>query len=596
MTTLLDTVTDRSGHLTPELWARAGRALVAKALAEFAHERLLRPEPLGGDRYVVGSDDGTTEWHFAARRLPLDHWAIDPSTVAALRADRPVPLDALELVLGLRRTLGLSDEVLPVYLEEVGSTLAARAFTLARGGPSAAELVDAGFQTVETSMTAGHPCFVANNGRLGFSADEYRVHAPEAAVPVRLVWLAVRTDRSTFSCSTGLTEDDHLAAEFDGATLDRFARRLRALGLDPAAYRLLPVHPWQWANRIAVTFAAELACRDLVHLGPGGDEYLAQQSIRTFFDVTRPDRSYVKTALSVLNMGFLRGLSGEYMAATPAINDWVHDLVTGDPVLARTGVSVLREHAAVGYRSRYYEPATAPGSPYRKMLAALWRESPVPALQPGQQLVTMAALLHLDDAGTPFLGALVERSGLEPAEWLRRYLDAYLVPLLHCFYAHDLVFMPHGENVILVLEGGAPVRAILKDIGEEVVLMNDSTPLPAAAERIRVADVPEHLRLLSIQTDVLDCFLRHLAALADEHGLIDADAFWAVVSGCVADYQAAVPELADRFARYDLFAPSFALSCLNRLQLRNNREMVDLADPAGSLQLHGELDNPLRRP
>ena len=34
-----------------------------------------------------------------------------------------------------------------------------------------------------------------------------------------------------------------------------------------------------------------------------------------------------------------------------------------------------------------------------------------------------------------------------------RYLDAYLAPLLHCFYAHDLAFMPHGENVILVLRG-----------------------------------------------------------------------------------------------------------------------------------------------
>ncbi|MEV1066853.1 hypothetical protein [Streptomyces sp. NPDC050263] len=37
----------------------------------------------------------------------------------------------------------------------------------------------------------------------------------------------------------------------------------------------------------------------------------------------------------------------------------------------------------------------------------------------------------------------------------------------------------------------------------------------------------------------------------------------------------------------------FALSCLNRLQLRDNEQMVDLADPSGALQLIGTLKNPV---
>ena len=54
-----------------------------------------------------------------------------------------------------------------------------------------------------------------------------------------------------------------------------------------------------------------------------------------------------------------------------------------------------------------------------------------------------------------------------------------------------------------------------------------------------------------------------------------------------------MPELADKFKQYDMFADEFALSCLNRLQLRNNKQMVDLADPAGALQLIGTLKNPI---
>ncbi|SDO40000.1 Siderophore synthetase component [Klenkia soli] len=577
-------------HLTPEAWADAGRHLVTKALSEFAHERLLDPEELGEGRYRVRSDDGGTAYCFTARRLALDHWLVDPGSVVRLVGGSGRPLDAVQFVLDLRHALGLSDDVLPVYLEEITSTLASRAFKATRGLPTSAELVDAGFQAVESSMTEGHPCFVANNGRLGFSAEEYRRFAPEAAAPFRLVWVAARRDRSLLVCSAGLTEDELLAGELDPATRERFAAALRDLDLDPADHRYLPVHPWQWENRVAVTFAAELATRQLVHLGEGDDEMLAQQSIRTAFNTTRPDRHYVKTSLSVLNMGFLRGLSTEYMAVTPAINDWVHDLVAGDPVLAGCGFSILRERAAGGFRSDWVQQATAPGSPYRKMLAALWRESPVPALGPGQQLATMASLLHVDADGRPFVSALVARSGLPARAWLRRYLDVYLVPVVHCLTAHSLAFMPHGENVVLVLEDGVPVRAVMKDIGEEVALLNSSRELPADVERIRVQVPAEHVPL-SVQTDVFDCFFRFLAALLDDDGVLPQDEFWAEVAACLRAHEAATPELDD--VRVDLFAPTFPLSALNRLQLRDNRQMVDLADPSGALQLVGDLVNPI---
>jgi len=52
-----------------------------------------------------------------------------------------------------------------------------------------------------------------------------------------------------------------------------------------------------------------------------------------------------------------------------------------------------------------------------------------------------------------------------------------------------------------------------------------------------------------------------------------------VVADCIADYQESNPQLADRFEEFDLFVERFPLSCLNRLQLRDNRQMVDLDDP-----------------
>ncbi|MFD8571802.1 IucA/IucC family protein [Streptomyces sp. NPDC059639] len=587
-------IADAVSHLTPEHWAEANRLLIRKALAEFTHERLLAPESTGDDRYAVRSDDGKTSYRFAARRLRLDHWQVSPDSITRHRDGAELPLNALEFFIEMKDSLGLSESILPVYLEEISSTLSGTCYKLAKPDLTAAELAATDdFQAIETGMTEGHPCFVANNGRLGFGIHEYLSYAPETASPVRLIWLAATRERAAFTAGAGLEYESFLRAELGRETLDRFDATLRGQGLDPADFLLMPVHPWQWWNKLSVTFAAEVAQRHLVCLGEGDDEYLAQQSIRTFFNTTDPAKHYVKTALSVINMGFMRGLSAAYMEATPAINDWLAALIENDEVLKGTGLTIIRERAAVGYRHLEYEAATDRYSPYRKMLAALWRESPVPSLAPGERLATMASLLHVDREGRSLAGALIERSGLTPKEWLKPYLRAYLTPLLHSFYAYDLVFMPHGENVILVLdERGTVQRAVFKDIAEEIAVMDPHAVLPPKVDRIR-ADVPDDMKLLSIFTDVFDCFFRFLAANLVTDGVVDEDTFWAAVADCVRDYQASAPQLDDKFARFDMFAPSFALSCLNRLQLRNNEQMVDLADPSGALQLVGDLDNPI---
>ncbi|MEU8224491.1 IucA/IucC family siderophore biosynthesis protein [Kribbella sp. NPDC048915] len=556
-------------------WTVVNHALVRKALAEFTHERILEPVA-DGNEYVVG------RYRFSARHYPLNHW--DIGTVVR---DDGGAVDALEFITEFHEQLGIGREMLPVYLEEISSTLASAAYKLSKPDLTAQDLVTADFQTIEAAMTEGHPCFVANNGRLGFGRSDYLAYAPETGAGVRLTWIATRRDRTTISHSSTLTYEQLLRSELDDDVLKRFT----ALA-DPVEYVYMPVHPWQWDNKTSITFAADIAQGHIVHLGSTADIYQPQQSIRTFFNRSVPSRCYVKTALSVLNMGFMRGLSPTYMAATPAINDWVHSVVSNDLVLKRYGFTVLREIAAIGYHNRYYENATDKTSPYRKMLSALWRESPVPSLEPGERLATMASLLHVDRHGASLAAALIRASKLAPADWLRAYVDAYLIPLLHCFYAYELVFMPHGENLILVLRDAIPIRVIMKDIAEEIAVLDPSTPVPPAAERVR-ADVPEDEKLLSIFTDVFDCIFRFLSPLLDREGLLTPAEFWSVVAAAIRDYQAATPELSDAFAKYDIFAPEFALSCLNRLQLRNNQQMVDLTDIASSLQYAGTLQNPL---
>ncbi|MEE1621295.1 GNAT family N-acetyltransferase [Zafaria sp. J156] len=616
-----------AAHLDPQRWAAANRHVVAKAIAEFSHERLLEPVPAdaspataaptapgtpgpGGTRRAAPASEwvlesGPHRYRFAATRHALDHWRVDPASLVHEDGAGPADVDAQEFVVRFQSALGIADEQLPTYLEEIGSTLSSHCYKQLHSTATAAELAAgsgdpvADFQRIEAAMTEGHPCFVANNGRIGLGADDYLDYAPEAGAAVVLDWLAIHPSRGRYTAVAGLDHRALLAEELGRDTLAAFdavlRRALAGTGHDASNYLYLPVHPWQWRNKLAVAFANDVARRHLVHLGSGRDLHQPQQSIRTFFNRSAPGKRYVKTALSVLNMGFMRGLSAQYMEATPAINAWLQGIVDADTELAERGVELLQEVAAVGYENPLFQAATTSGSPYRKMLAALWRESPADRLGPDESPATMASLLHVDHEGRSLAAALVRRSGLEPAEWIARYLDAYLVPLVHCLIAYDLAFMPHGENVILVLRDGVPVRVLHKDLAEEVAVLGDRMPLPEAVERIRV-DAPDEERPMTIFTDVLDCFLRFLAPLLAAEGLLDEEEFWGVARGRLLAYRDRHPELAAEFDALGLFAPEFRLSCLNRLQLRNNQQMLDLADTVGGLVYAGTLRNPLAPP
>ena len=579
-------------HIQPAHWQAADRGLVAKMLSEFTHEGLFEPAALGNETYALTSDDGTRLYRFSARRFALWHWEIRPDSVACIEGDTPVAVDAARLLIDFRDTLGMQDPVLSLYLEEIAATRYSAAYKQANAHLKAADFPGADFQAIEAAMTEGHPAFVANNGRMGFSGSDFLAFAPEAATPIRLIWVAAHRSRLSEAAAADRTIEGHLARELDACTRERFANQLGEQGLDAEAYLYMPVHPWQWQNKLVFAFADELASGHLVYLGFGPNAYQAQQSVRTLFNHDVPSRCYVKMSLSILNMGFSRGLSPYYMSGTPAICDWLAERVEHDATLQAMGFSILREVAAIGYRHPRFEAGLASTDAANKMLSALWRESPVTRLAEGESLMTMAALLHRDTAGNSVLAAFIEAAGGDVDAWLDAWLWAYMGPVLHCFYAHDLVFMPHGENLILVMKDHRVDRVIMKDIGEEIAVMDPQASLPADVARIAVP-VPEDVRTLSIFTDLFDLIFRYVAPILARDCGYDEYRFWQRVAACITRYQNTHPEYRDKYASYDLFAPDFTRSCLNRLQLANNRQMLDLADPTASLQFHGRLTNPI---
>ncbi|MDE3725276.1 IucA/IucC family protein [Nocardiopsis sp. N85] len=556
-------------ELTAEHWDRACDHLVAKMLAELCFEYALAPVAEGPGRWRA--DVGGARYRFAGRRTTMDGWRVRPGTAVRTGPDGN---DAPASPFALLRDLGGAGIVDPAVeaftVGELNATLSADA-RLAVERVGAAELADLPYAALEGHQT-GHPWIFANKGRVGFSARDRADFPPEARRPARLPWIAVHTSLAEYHGVSGLEAETLRSRELGAAVTARFTERLTAAGVRPEEYVWLPVHPWQWDEVVVPLFAAELAHRLIVPLGEAEDDYLPQQSIRTFTNLTRPDRFNVKLSLAILNTMVYRGIPTELCRAAPVSTGWVHALHARDAFLAeRHRVILPGEVAAVAVRHPVLEDI--PDAPYRhrQLLGALWREPVGERLDTGERARTLAALLHVDGEGRAFTAELVKRSGLDAESWTAALFGAVLPPILHLLYRYGVAFNPHGENAIVVYDAhDRPARLAVKDFVDDMKLLDTDLPeyagLPDEALGVLMRFDARELTSSVVKSLFVGHF-RYLAPLMDEHLGLPEERFWALARAEVDRYQAEFPELADRFALFDLLAPEFERVCLNRERL-----------------------------
>jgi siderophore synthetase component len=590
----LSPASQTSAHQPPHsAWQRAARRLLAKTLAEFAYEEILRPEPDGT------APDGTAQYRlpvtddvvyrFRARRGAYGHWRVDPDSITP-------DGDPLRFLARAHDTvLDLSGDTTGHLVRELTATLAADT-RLDATAVSAADLADLGHADLEGHQT-GHPWLVANKGRLGFSAADTAQWAPESRTPQRLPWLAAHHSLAHYRGVPALATPDRLyGEELTPATRAAFARAVADEGRDPADYLYLPVHPWQWDETIAPLFAPQLADRSLIALPTDNDLRLPQQSIRTFLNLSRPRARTVKLPLSILNTLVWRGLPTERTLAAPAVTRWVLGLRDDDPYLRdETRVILLGETASVTVEHPLYD--RLPGVPYqfKELLGCIWREPVEGHLDPGERARTLASLLQTDPAGRALTAELVHRSGLAPRVWLRRLFGALLPPLLHFLYRYGTVFSPHGENAVVVFdERDVPTRLAVKDFVDDV--NTSSTPLPehaAMPDDVRAVLLTEPPAFLTqfIHSGLFVGVFRYLAPLCeDQLGVPEAE-FWSLVRAQILRHHSRFPELKERHEMFDLLTPRIERLCLNRNRLHVDGYRDRSERPHAAV--HGTVRNPL---
>ena len=581
-------------HLKKDVWNRVNRKHITKVFSEFLHECLIQPVRTKTEtarvNFQLATDSPSVYYTFSGEHRAMDYWHLDPSSVVKYVNDKPESkVDVIQFFLDMKETLGVKPLTLSKFIEETYNTLYADAFILAQGRIDAHLLIDATYTVIEHQMD-GHPWATVNKGRIGFSYEDYLDFVPEASKMTSLFWLGVHKNKALYAHTCEYDYSRLMQEELGIDLQDAFNAVLFSHEVDPNDYLFLPVHEWQWKHKLTFLFAGDIANQYIIPLGKGNDSYAPQQSIRTFFNIDKPEKMYVKTAISILNTSVYRGLSPAKLSIAPFITTWVKSKLMTDPFLKRLGFTLLGEVATIGYKHKHYEQVENGPYHYKELLGAIWRESASNYLNEGERIMTMASLLYVDENGKSFTAEMIRKSGLTAEHWLKSYLNAYLTPILHIFYQHKFFFSPHGENTILVIQDYVPVRIIIKDFVEEIVLTQDGKKeAPKEAQHI-LRDIDDEYATLFILSGVFDGVFRYLSNVFHSYVGLDEKVFWKNVAEVIDGYQKQHPELKDRYEQFDLFVPEFIRVCINRVRLLTYGYSEEASIPVP--EICGVLTNP----
>ncbi|MFB3165707.1 IucA/IucC family siderophore biosynthesis protein [Neobacillus sp. 179-C4.2 HS] len=575
-------------------WEIANKRLLAKMIAEFLYEDMISAEKTDGLYHL--SLDGGTMYRFQAEERLMDSYWIDPDSIQIKTGGEWTNAkSAVVFLLELQKEIGIKPFTAAYLIEEYKRTLLADAHIMASQENQRTEsLLEIDYAELEGEMT-GHPWITYNKGRIGFSYTDYLQYAPEQKKEVKLDWIAVSREKGSFHSIEEVNYEDLLKSELGDSLWVTFQKVLHKKGIQPEDYFFMPVHEWQWNHVLVPLFSEELFEKRIVYLGKGEDEYLPQQSIRTFVNMKDKMKYHVKLPMSILNTLVYRGLPSERVVLAPEITQHIQGIRDRDSFLRDTCRVVLPgEIASMNYAHPDYTKLQ--GAPYQflEMLGVIWRESIYSFLDEGEQAITLAALLYVGEDGESYALKLAKKAGLNAEEWTKQLFDVLLPPLLHYLYQYGTVFSPHGQNTVVILKDSKPHRLAVKDFVDDVNIsdqpLSELENISAELKNVLRSEAPEGLCQF-IFTGLFVCHFRYLADILHRSRELDEAVFWNMLRETILSYQAQFPELKERFELFDLLRPSFKKLCLNR-----NR-MIEYGYGDGDDRPHasefGRVKNPL---
>ena len=506
------------------------REHIAKALGELIYEELLVLKTMGDGRGFV--EFGHTRYEFDYY-LGVWGWpALKPDTLVKLinGDDAEIKIDLFYLE--LKESLKVDDFFLAPFLAEISSSLYAERLRANLPKRTMKEIFALSDEVMQAYFP-GHPKILAHKGRIGWSTEDQLKYAPELSTGFQLIWLLV--EESLCSVESSINSDQVVENSFHGRDKNELLAELKKY--EDKNYHLLPVHPWQWQNKIELFFADDIENEKIICLGARGDFYQPQISLRSLTNKSRKNQLDLKLPLSILNTSAIRGLTKRHVLMAPELSRWVNAQIEGDSFFQDYPTLVQQEVRGVYVKSGVFSELVDGPYHYQEFLGAVWRESTACFYDDSQSgsKVLMTGGLLFEQNESSLVSYLIKASGLSAAEWVESYSRYVILPLYHLLRNHGIGVVAHGQNIQVVLKNHIPSGLVIKDFGGDIRLSERHQELYFKYNPGPVF-LPENYLFHDLFTGHLVTTMRFLSSLLHRHQLLDEEQFYQILSQQLLDY------------------------------------------------------------
>ncbi len=313
----------------------------------------------------------------------------------------------------------------------------------------------------EQSLVIGHQLHPVAKSREGFSSSDLLQYSPETAGRFQLCYFVA--DRELVHQDSALPQTAvELVKEQLGKELEdrETAVNIQSLLVD-SSRALIPVHPWQaeYLRQQADVQALEESGQ-LAYLGPLGDSFAATTSIRTVFSEHCPFMYKFSLNVRITN--------------SERVNKhWELDRVLETARMMQLPVAEEIKASAPAFEI-VQEPAYLSLKVDGKVLdgfSCIFRDASS-LTHPARDISAVTTLVQDNPLGGHgrlhnIIDRIAQREGREvhqvALDWFEKYVTVSIESLMKLFIDWGLCFEPHGQNTLIEMADGYPVRCFCRD-------------------------------------------------------------------------------------------------------------------------------------
>ncbi|ADJ28226.1 IucA/IucC family protein [Nitrosococcus watsonii] len=567
-------------------WETANRNLITKAISELYFEEIIsqKVREIEKGLYTLKIEENLS-YIFEAHKSIWCHLIIDESS---LKRTDGLELDAARFFKEIQPLTKMNAITLANFLEEMLHTLYSDQVILKKR-ISSRKLSQLNYLEIESYLD-GHPKIILNKGRLGWSPDDLSAFSPENDRKIQFYRVAIKKDLITVSHQKEKNFSEIIYADLEKEEINLLKEKLANKQCDVKAYYIIPIHPWQWENKIKIFFQKDISKKNIVFLASAGDSYKPHISLRTFSNYSNSYLYDIKLPISILNTSCVRGIPAHYVAVASEISTGMEAIIRQDNLLFNSNMDCLKDIGAFSYIEPSYKDIVGAPYQYKEFLGAVWRESSVTKLKEKEQCLMTGALSYLDERKKSLIGCLIESSSLTMEEWLEAYFKSVVIPIYHLQSQYGIGLVAHGQNTLLKLNNNIPSGLIIKDFHGDLRLNKN---FPRETGKFFPDKIIKKLDILPSDHIIYDLITGHFIsvlrfisqALFLSHGYKEKK-FYNLLGMIVHDYEKKYPT---RSKTPSLLTPNYHRVLLNKV-----RFIIGYQDTAQRPK--PQLGNPLLNP